>query len=180
MIGFNHALIKLSYFLLSINCALSLLVSFSPISRLLHSPTDGLVMLMSPPVGSNQGTMTRATTNLPTLKEYLENKKVDQELSTILSATARACLTISMELSSLPIQSHSTTIQGTNVQGEVQTPMDVIANNVCIDAIKGTVPVMASEEVEEVIPGELLNGKYQIAFDPLDGSSNLDVSVPTG
>lgn len=122
--------------------------------------------------------------HLPNLKEYLESKEVDVELSTIISATASACLNISIELSSLPIrlsrEIYSTNQGTTNVQGEIQTPMDLIANDLCIDFIKRTVPVMASEEVEEVIPGELLDGKYQIAFDPLDGSSNLDVSVPTG
>ena len=110
-------------------------------------------------------------------------KQVDDELNNVISAMAEACQTISNELSSLPIrmsQELHSPQYGTNVQGEIQTPMDVLANDICIRYLKGTVPVMASEEVEEIIQGDLQDGKYQIAFDPLDGSSNLDVSVPTG
>ena len=120
---------------------------------------------------------------LPSLTEFLEDKEVDEELSNVICSTASACLEISEELSSLQIrlsrELHSSNY-GTNVQGEVQTPMDVIANDICIRHLKGIVPVMASEEVEGTIKGDFKNGKYQIAFDPLDGSSNLDVNIPTG
>ena len=151
-------------------------VTFSPFNRFLTHPVKGEMHLS---LRASHG----VREHVPNLKEYLESKDVDMELSTVISATARACLNISNELSILPIRLSEETHfpnQGTNVQGELQTPMDVIANEICIDSIKGTVPMMASEEVEDVIPGELLNGKYQIAFDPLDGSSNLDVSIPTG
>jgi hypothetical protein len=97
-----------------------------------------------------------------------------------------------------------------NVQGEVQKEMDVIANDIFINNVKDTVVVMTSEEEEDIITGGLwdqyytktreLNEDgiesdididihqrstktgygYEIAFDPLDGSSNLDVNVPTG
>ncbi len=86
-----------------------------------------------------------------------------------------------------------------NVQGEVQKDMDVIANDIFIEKVSSTVAVMASEEEEYIVPGKFHNTTtsyndnndsggsnspnetvYEIAFDPLDGSSNLDVNIPTG
>lgn len=70
-----------------------------------------------------------------------------------------------------------------NVQGEDQKVLDVYANDVFINALRGTkmINVMVSEENEQVI---LVNpddaGKYVITFDPLDGSSNIDCGVSVG
>jgi fructose-1,6-bisphosphatase I len=71
-----------------------------------------------------------------------------------------------------------------NVQGEVQQKLDVIANEIVIKAMDhgGRLCAMASEEEPEIIPipdGFRL-GKYLLMFDPLDGSSNIDVNVPVG
>ena len=72
----------------------------------------------------------------------------------------------------------------TNVQGEQQQKLDVIANDVIKQALTptGLVCVMASEEEEEPIPIPERNGpaKYVLLFDPLDGSSNIDVNVSIG
>ena len=75
--------------------------------------------------------------------------------------------------------------QGTeNVQGEVQQKLDVIADNIIIKAVDhgGRLCAMASEEQEELIhiPSQFKRGKYLLLFDPLDGSSNIDVNVPVG
>lgn len=71
-----------------------------------------------------------------------------------------------------------------NVQGEVQKKLDVISNDVMINEIQwaGHVAAMASEEMEEVyaIPEEYRRGKYLLVFDPLDGSSNIDVNMSVG
>jgi len=71
-----------------------------------------------------------------------------------------------------------------NVQGEVQKKLDVISNEVMIDEIQwaGHVAAMASEEMEDIypIPGEYRRGKYLLVFDPLDGSSNIDVNISVG
>ena len=66
-----------------------------------------------------------------------------------------------------------------NVQGETQKGMDVVANDLFVSALTGHVAAMASEEEETAIAGAA-NRKYEIAFDPLDGSSNLDTNLPTG
>ncbi|MGD1992335.1 MAG: class 1 fructose-bisphosphatase [Anaerolineae bacterium] len=72
----------------------------------------------------------------------------------------------------------------TNVQGEHQTKLDVFANNIMIrsNSYTGRVAVMASEEVPDLIhiPEGYPIGPYILLFDPLDGSSNIDVNVSIG
>jgi len=72
----------------------------------------------------------------------------------------------------------------TNVQGEEQQKLDVFANETLKNSMNNTgrVCVMASEEDEEIIsiPPEYRAGKYAVLFDPLDGSSNIDVNGAVG
>jgi fructose-1,6-bisphosphatase len=71
-----------------------------------------------------------------------------------------------------------------NVQGEAQQKLDVIANDIFLRTSEygGNLAGMISEEMEGVytIPAEYPRGKYLLAFDPLDGSSNIDVNVSVG
>jgi fructose-1,6-bisphosphatase I/sedoheptulose-1,7-bisphosphatase len=71
-----------------------------------------------------------------------------------------------------------------NVQGEVQKPLDVLSNQIFVrmNEWSGHLAGMASEEVEQPvqIPQTYSRGKYLLAFDPLDGSSNIDVNVSVG
>jgi fructose-1,6-bisphosphatase I len=71
-----------------------------------------------------------------------------------------------------------------NVQGEAQQKLDVIANDIIVKAMDhgGRLCAMASEEEPDIIaiPDNFRCGKYVLAFDPLDGSSNIDVNVPVG
>jgi fructose-1,6-bisphosphatase len=71
-----------------------------------------------------------------------------------------------------------------NVQGEAQQKLDVIANDIFLRTSEygGNLAGMVSEEMEGVytIPAEYPRGKYLLAFDPLDGSSNIDVNVSVG
>lgn len=125
--------------------------------------------------------------NLPT---FLQQHQVDRDLSNIICQAAISCIEIYQHLSILPILSTSMNIKDDNesqstinIQGEVQKPMDIIANEIFIRNLEDTVAALASEEESQVIPGNVKNSptnSYEIAFDPLDGSSNLDVSVPTG
>jgi fructose-1,6-bisphosphatase I / sedoheptulose-1,7-bisphosphatase len=71
-----------------------------------------------------------------------------------------------------------------NVQGEVQKKLDVISNDVMLRETQwaGHVAAMVSEEMEHFypIPSRYRQGKYLLAFDPLDGSSNIDVNMTVG
>src|SRR5262245_33642048 len=72
----------------------------------------------------------------------------------------------------------------TNVQGEAVQKLDVIANQALLYCLgsRGNVAVMASEEDEEpvVVERDRVHGKHVVVFDPLDGSSNIDVNVSVG
>ena len=71
-----------------------------------------------------------------------------------------------------------------NVQGETQKKLDVVSNDIFIQRIEwsGHLAGMASEEIDlpYQIPGQYPRGKYLLVFDPLDGSSNIDVNVAVG
>lgn len=73
---------------------------------------------------------------------------------------------------------------GKNIQGEVVQKLDVIANQVLLHCLgnRGNVAVLASEEDDEpiVIQRDAEHGEYVVIFDPLDGSSNIDVNVSVG
>ncbi len=72
----------------------------------------------------------------------------------------------------------------TNVQGEVQKPLDVLSNQIFIrmNEWNGHLAGMASEEMDAPlqVPPQFQRGKYLLTFDPLDGSSNIDVNVSVG
>ena len=71
-----------------------------------------------------------------------------------------------------------------NIQGEVQQKLDVYANHALIDSLasRESVGILASEENEHamVTPNQTASAKYAVVFDPLDGSSNIDVNVSVG
>jgi fructose-1,6-bisphosphatase I len=70
------------------------------------------------------------------------------------------------------------------VQGEVQKKLDIITNDIMVDALNwtGNLAGMASEEIEGFIriPEQYPKGKYLVLFDPLDGSSNIDINLAVG
>ena len=68
-----------------------------------------------------------------------------------------------------------------NIQGEDQKKLDVIANNIMIDVLKANANIagLASEE-EDTYVATHENGGYLVLFDPLDGSSNIDVNISVG
>ncbi|KAG8835889.1 Fructose-1,6-bisphosphatase [Serendipita sp. 399] len=71
----------------------------------------------------------------------------------------------------------------TNVQGEEQKKLDVLSNDIMVNALRasGKTAVLVSEELDEaVIIDERNRGKYCVVFDPLDGSSNIDAGVNIG
>ena len=72
----------------------------------------------------------------------------------------------------------------TNVQGEQVQKLDVIANDTLLQFLgnRGNVAIMASEENEHpvIVERDRKKGKYVVVFDPLDGSSNIDVNVSVG
>ncbi|HNV73564.1 MAG TPA: class 1 fructose-bisphosphatase [Gemmatimonadaceae bacterium] len=106
------------------------------------------------------------------------------ELNALITNVALACKAIARRVAYGAL-SDVVGVTGThNVQGEAQLKLDVLSNGIFLRANEwgGQVSGMASEEMEDiyVIPPEYPKGKYLLLFDPLDGSSNVDVNVSVG
>ncbi|MBI2426528.1 MAG: class 1 fructose-bisphosphatase [Candidatus Kerfeldbacteria bacterium] len=106
------------------------------------------------------------------------------ELSELIQDIALAGKLIAKEVSKAGIGDILGSAEKINVQGEDVQKLDVFSNVVFIAALEhgGHLSAMASEENEELIsiPDTYPKGKYIVAFDPLDGSKNIDVSVSVG
>ncbi|MEJ5030504.1 MULTISPECIES: class 1 fructose-bisphosphatase [Comamonas] len=124
-----------------------------------------------------------------TLSRYLvEQQRVDglipAQLRLLIEVVARACKRISHSVNKGALGDVLGTAGSENVQGEVQKKLDIIANEVLIEANEwgGHLAAMASEEMDSIylVPNRYPQGEYLLMFDPLDGSSNIDVNVSIG
>jgi fructose-1,6-bisphosphatase I len=104
------------------------------------------------------------------------------ELSQLLRDIALASKIINREINRAGLIDVTGATGTDNVQGESQQKLDVIANIRFIRALKngGEVCAIISEEEDDIILTGNPNGKYVVAIDPLDGSSNIDVNVSIG
>ena len=106
------------------------------------------------------------------------------DLRLLIEVVARACKNISNAVSKGALANVLGEAGSGNVQGEAQKKLDVIANDVLLEANEwgGHLAAMVSEEMECVhpIPNRYPKGEYLLLFDPLDGSSNIDVNVSIG
>ncbi|MFT5933561.1 MAG: fructose-1,6-bisphosphatase I [Hydrogenophaga sp.] len=123
------------------------------------------------------------------LTRYLvEQQRVDghipSQLRLLLEVVARACKSISQAVNKGALGGVLGSANSENVQGEIQKKLDIIANEVLIEANEwgGHLAAMASEEMDAiyVVPNRYPKGEYLLLFDPLDGSSNIDVNVSIG
>ena len=123
------------------------------------------------------------------LTRYLVEKQrveghIPSQLRLLLEVVARACKSISQAVNKGALGGVLGTAESENVQGEIQKKLDIIANEVLIEANEwgGHLAAMASEEMEGiyVVPNRYPQGEYLLLFDPLDGSSNIDVNVSIG
>ncbi len=118
------------------------------------------------------------------IEQQREAGKIPAQLRLLLEVVARACKRISLTVNKGALGSVLGSAESENVQGEVQKKLDIIANEVLIDANEwgGHLAAMASEEMDAiyVVPNRFPKGEYLLLFDPLDGSSNIDVNVSIG
>ena len=110
--------------------------------------------------------------------------KIPPELRLLLEVVARACKSISHSVNKGALGGVLGSASTENIQGEVQKKLDIIANEVLIEANEwgGHLAAMASEEMDSIylVPNRYPKGEYLLLFDPLDGSSNIDVNVSIG
>lgn len=123
------------------------------------------------------------------LSRYLVEQQRDKghipaDLRLLLEVVARACKSISHAVNKGALGGVLGSAESENVQGEVQKKLDIIANEVLLEANEwgGHLAAMASEEMDSIylVPNRYPQGEYLLMFDPLDGSSNIDVNVSIG
>jgi fructose-1,6-bisphosphatase I len=118
------------------------------------------------------------------VEEQRQHHNIPAELRLLIEVVARACKTISHSVGKGALGDVLGALETENVQGEVQKKLDVISNEILLEANEwgGHLAAMASEEMEEIhlIPNRYPKGEYMLVFDPLDGSSNIDVNVSIG
>lgn len=128
--------------------------------------------------------MSQITLTRHLLEAQHRHGMVDADLRLLLETVAQACRHVAA-LVSRGALADILGAQGTeNVQGEAQQKLDVIANDMLLDACSwaGCLAAMASEEMPDIVPvpAGLRRGEWLLVFDPLDGSSNIDVNVSIG
>jgi fructose-1,6-bisphosphatase I len=147
--------------------------------------------MSSQPIGSVPGRLRPRFTrdNLTTLQTHILSKEQEHpgasgDFSWILSAISLAGKTIANKVRRARIEDVLGEHGDVNVHGECQQKLDVIANEIIMRCLheRANIAVLASEEGEEpvVLRDREEGGRYCVLFDPLDGSSNLDVSVGVG
>lgn len=119
-----------------------------------------------------------------TLSAYLaQNQAANPALTTLLEAIAAVSQDISAAVHKGALGGVLGSAETENVQGETQKKLDIIANDMLLEALArtGVVAGMASEELDDCspVPGQA-DKPYLVLFDPLDGSSNIDVNVSIG
>ncbi len=124
-----------------------------------------------------------------TLIQFLaeEQRKTGQQNTDILellTTVTISCKRISSAINEGALAGVMGSLDSENIQGETQKKLDVITNEIFLHTNErsGQLAGMASEEMETVydIPADCRRGKYLLVFDPLDGSSNVDVNISVG
>lgn len=118
------------------------------------------------------------------VEEQRLHQNINAELRLLIEVVARACKRISYSVSKGALGEVLGSAETENIQGEVQKKLDVISNEILLEANEwgGHLAAMASEEMETIrlIPSRYPKGEFLLLFDPLDGSSNIDVNVSIG
>ncbi len=121
-----------------------------------------------------------------TLSHYLnqEQRRLGRSgaFTGLMTDILTACKMISHEVNRGALAGNLGVAGSSNIQGEEQKKLDVLANEIFLhmNSQLGSYAAMASEEMEEVQLVQGANGRYLLLFDPLDGSSNIDVNISVG
>ena len=118
------------------------------------------------------------------VEQQREHGRIPGHLRLLIEVVARACKHIAIAVNKGALGDVLGSAGTENVQGEVQKKLDLISNEVLIEANEwgGHLAAAASEEMDSihVVPNRYPQGEYLLLFDPLDGSSNIDVNVSIG
>jgi len=110
--------------------------------------------------------------------------RINADLRLLIETIARACKAISTRVNKGALGGGHGSAGSENVQGEIQKNLDVMSNEILLEANEwgGNLAALVSEEMEDVkpTPTHYPRGEYLLLFDPLDGSSNIDVNISVG
>ena len=128
--------------------------------------------------------MERKTLTQFILEEQRRHGEAPEDFALVLNDIATSCKAISDGVNHGALAGVLGSAGSENVQGETQKKMDILSNDIMLqlNTRSGHISGMASEEMEEIypVPENCHHGQYMLAFDPLDGSSNMDVNVSVG
>jgi fructose-1,6-bisphosphatase len=126
----------------------------------------------------------RTTLSKFIIEEQRQSAERDEQLTALINDIQTSCKYISTAVARGPLQGTLGSNATRNVQGETQQKLDVVANDIMLRSCEwgGQLAGMVSEELAEpyAIPDGYPRGRYLLAFDPLDGSSNIDVNLSVG
>jgi fructose-1,6-bisphosphatase I len=126
--------------------------------------------------------------NRPALTRFLIERqragRINADLRLLIETCARACKAIGFQVEKGALGGVGASLGTQNVQAEDQKKLDVVSNEILLEANEwgGNLAALASEEMEQPaqIPSTYPRGEYLLLFDPLDGSSNIDVNISVG
>ena len=117
-------------------------------------------------------------------EEHRNKGRIPSNLKFLIEVVSRACQAISIAIGKGGLGGVLGEAGSDNVQGEAQKKLDVLSNEILLEANEwgGHLAAMASEEMDlpHLVPHRFPKGEYLLTFDPLDGSSNIDVNVSIG
>jgi fructose-1,6-bisphosphatase I/sedoheptulose-1,7-bisphosphatase/fructose-1,6-bisphosphatase I len=126
----------------------------------------------------------RTTLSKFIIEEQRQSTERDEQLTALINDIQTSCKYISAAVARGPLQGAHGSAATSNVQGETQQKLDVLSNDIMLRGCEwgGQLAGMVSEELTDPypIPAQYERGRYLLAFDPLDGSSNIDVNVSVG
>ncbi|ORF39675.1 class 1 fructose-bisphosphatase [Snodgrassella alvi] len=119
------------------------------------------------------------------LSDYLQQQQqkyaVTSNLTDVITSISQACLHINREIRMGALDNILGSAHTGNIQGEEQKKLDVLSNQIMIDTLSANPAIagLASEEEDSFVTASQ-NGQFLVLFDPLDGSSNIDVNISIG
>jgi fructose-1,6-bisphosphatase I len=146
-------------------------------------------MSSTPPATAKASSLDRNGTPGVSLSRFLieeqrEKRHINGDLRLLIEVVARACKRISVAIGKGALGGVLGSAGTENVQGETQKKLDVVSNEILLEANEwgGHLAALASEEMDDPhpIPHRYPKGEYLLVFDPLDGSSNIDVNISVG
>jgi fructose-1,6-bisphosphatase I len=128
--------------------------------------------------------MARITLSRFLIEQQREGNALSAQLRLLIEVVARACKAISYTINKGELGGILGSLGTENVQGEVQKKLDVLSNEILLEANEwgGHLAALASEEMDTIhlIPHRYPKGEYLLVYDPIDGSSNIDVNLSVG